>query len=91
MVPLFIATQLAGVGVVIRDCTGQVAAALSKQLTYPLGPLEIESMAMEVGFLFTQDVSVYEVELECDSKIFCNALLGLSEPPAVIANIIEGY
>ena len=36
------------------------------------------------------DVGVCEVVFESDSKIVCNALLGLSEPPVVIANIIEG-
>ena len=47
----FAATQLAGVGVVIRDCIGQVSVTLNKRLPYPLGPLEIESMAMEEGVL----------------------------------------
>ena len=36
------------------------------------------------------DVGVCEVVFESDSKIVCNALLGLSEPPVAIANIIEG-
>ena len=81
----FAATQLAGVGVVIWNCIGQVAVTLSKRLPYPSGPLEIESIAMEEGVLFTQDVGVCEVGFECDSEIVCNALIGLSEPPVVIA------
>ena len=59
----------AGVGVVICDSTGRVEADLSKNLPTPLGPLETEAKALEEGFLFALDVSIYEVILECDSKI----------------------
>ena len=37
-----------GVGVVIHDHEGRVAAAVSKKLLQPLGPLEIEANAMEI-------------------------------------------
>ena len=43
----FAVAQSAGVGVVIRDNTGQVVAAMSKRIPYPLGPLESEAMAMD--------------------------------------------
>ena len=37
-----------GVGVVIHDHEGRVAAAMSKKLLQPLGLLEIEAKAMEI-------------------------------------------
>ena len=38
-----------GIGVIIRDSAGMVIAALSQKLALPLGALEIEAKAMEVG------------------------------------------
>ena len=64
--------------------------ALSKQVQQPLGPLEIEAKAMEVGVLFDWDVSIREVIFECDSKIVSDALLGLCTSPMIILNILVG-
>ena len=61
---------------------------LSKQVQQPLGPLEVESKAMEVGVSFSWDVGIREVILECDSKIVSNALLSLCTPPMIISNIL---
>ena len=61
---------------------------LSKQVQQPLGPLEVESKAMEVGVSFSWDVGIREVILECDSKIVSNALLSLCTLPMIISNIL---
>ena len=61
---------------------------LSKQVQQPLGPLEVESKAMEVGVSFAWDVGIREVILECDSKTVSNALLSLCTPPMIISNIL---
>ena len=61
---------------------------LSKQVQQPLGPLEVESKAMEVGVSLAWDVGIREVILECDSKIVSNALLGLCTLPMIISNIL---
>ena len=61
---------------------------LSKQVQQPLGPLEVEARAMEVGVSFAWDVGIREVILECDSKIVSNALLSLCTPPIIISNIL---
>ena len=61
---------------------------LSKQVQQPLGPLEVEAKAMEVGVSFAWDVGIREVILECDSKIVSNALLSLCTPPMIISNIL---
>ena len=78
----------AGVGVVIWDHEREVIAALSKQIHQPLGPLEIEAKAMEVGVSFTWDVGIREVIFDCDSKIVFDVLLGLCTPPIIISNIL---
>ena len=56
----------------------------------PLGPLETEAKAKEEGIQFAWDVGIRNVVLESDSQIVISALIGSSEPPVVIANIIEG-
>ena len=39
-----------GVGVVITDSVGIIEVALSKNLSVPLGPLEMKAMALVEGF-----------------------------------------
>ena len=45
----FAQSQTVGIGVLVRDFAGRVAATLSKCLPVPLGPLETEAKAMEEG------------------------------------------
>ena len=85
---VFSQSSQAGVGVVIWDHEGRVITTLSKQVQQPLGPLEVESKAMEVGVSFAWDVGIREVILECDSKIVSNALLSLCTLPMIISNIL---
>lgn len=47
-----------GFGVVIRDCHGEVIAALSKRMAGLLGALETEAKAMEIAVQFNADVGV---------------------------------
>lgn len=56
-----------GIGVVIRDSMGDVIAALSQKLARPLGVVETEAKAKEVGIQFVLDVGVKDVILESDS------------------------
>ena len=63
----------------------------SNKGTYPLGPLEIKTKAMEEGMQFAWDVGVREVFFECNSMIVAEVLLGHGDdPPMAIRNIIEG-
>ena len=59
-------------------------ATLSQKIHQPLGTLEIEAKAMEVGGLFAWDVGIKDVIFECDFKIVSNALLRLCSPPVSI-------
>ena len=43
-----------GVGAIVRDANGMVVAALSKKIHAPLGPLEVEAKAFELGLEFAK-------------------------------------
>lgn len=45
-----------GISIVERDDHGLVVAAMSKRLQYPLGPLEIEAMAVKAVVIFAKDI-----------------------------------
>ena len=79
-----------GIGVIIRDSTGMVIAALSQKLALPLGALEIEAKAMEVGVQFALDVAVRDVTMEGDSKCICDALQGRGETASSVQNVVAG-
>ena len=66
-----------GIGVIIRDSGGMVIVVLSRKLAFPLGTLEIEAKAMEVGVQFALDIGVRDATLEGNSICICNALQGM--------------
>ena len=79
-----------GVGVLTRDCNGQVIAALSKKINAPLGPLEAEAKAVEAGVQFAKDIGIQDVILEGDSLTVLNALCGNTSPPSSVAVVVAG-
>ena len=79
-----------GIGIVIRDSLGQVAAVLCKKLEASLDPLEAESKAFEVGILFALSHGFTDVVFEGDSQVLVNALAGSSSPPSAVASVIQG-
>ena len=87
---VFAAQKSAGVGVMIKDSYGQVITALSRKINAPLGALEVEAKAFEVGLEFAQDVGVQDFILEGDSLVVYNALYGFSTPPSTIAFVVQG-
>ena len=46
---VFAELKAVGIGVVIRDMEGNVKAALSKKINAPLGSVEAEAKAFEIG------------------------------------------
>ena len=79
-----------GVGVLTRDCNGQVIAALSKKINAQLGPLEAEAKAVEAGIQFAKDIGIQDVILEGDSLTVLNALCGNTSPPSSVAAVVAG-
>lgn len=74
----------------ICDHAGRVEAALSKYFAAPLRPLETEAKAMKERVLFAWDVGILYIVMGSDSMIVIDALMGSSDPQAIIANFIEG-
>lgn len=74
----------------IHDHEGQVVAALSKKLWYPLGPLKAEAKALEEAIEFAWDVGIHNAHFEYDSLVVTDAMLELCCPPVVISNIVSG-
>lgn len=65
-----------GIAVVNRDAQGQVATALSKKVLAPLGVLNSEAKALEVG--------VQYVILKSDSLVLYYAVTRLAQPPSFV-------
>ena len=74
---VFESQQASGVGVLIKDHSGLVAAALSKKVYCPLGPLEAEAKALGEAMDFAWDVGIRDVHFECDSKLIVDIVLGV--------------
>ena len=85
---VFAQAQRSRVGVVVRDYDRQVTTTSSKLILQPLGPLEIEAKAMEIGTSFAWDVGIRDMVVESDSKIVFDALLGLFTSPITVSNIL---
>ncbi|KAL0011402.1 hypothetical protein SO802_006510 [Lithocarpus litseifolius] len=64
---MFKEQRMAGVGILIRDAEGHLIGACSKKLAAPLGAIEAEAKAVELGLLFAQDMSIQDFTLESDS------------------------
>ncbi|KAK9998457.1 hypothetical protein SO802_018060 [Lithocarpus litseifolius] len=78
------------VGVVICDHERRVAAAISKKLLQPLGPLEIEAKVMKIRVSFAWDIGIRDVIVESDSKTVVDTLLRLCTSLMVVSNVSTG-
>ena len=87
---VFNARNESGVGAIVRDANGLVVAALTKKIHAPLGPLEVEAKAFELGLEFAKDVRLQEFILEGDSLNMVRALQGLSLLSVSVMHIIYG-
>ncbi|XP_075659550.1 uncharacterized protein LOC142629445 [Castanea sativa] len=85
---VFGAQKSVGVGVVIRDDEGRVMGACYKKLRAPMGAMEAEAKAFEVGIQFAKDMLIHDFILEGDSLILVNALNETSPPPSAVAAIV---
>ena len=58
-----------------------------KKIDAPLGAIEVEAKAVEMGLQFSKDMSIQDFTLESDSLSLVNALRDLSPPPlSVVAH-----
>ena len=85
---VFTKRKQTGIGVIIRDNTGEVVAAMCKRMAVPLGALEIEAKAMETEVRFAIEVGIRDVIFEGESLTIYNALHGLGSTSTAIQNIV---
>ncbi|XP_065637686.1 uncharacterized protein LOC136070942 [Quercus suber] len=79
-----------GIGVIVRKWDGSFVSAMSKLINAPLGPLEAESKAVDVGLQFAKMLGVSELIIKGDSLIVSRALSQSSSVPATIDAVIMG-
>ena len=87
---VFTKQKQVGIRVVIRVSAGEVIVALSHKHARPLGALETEAKAMEVGIQFALDVGVRDLIFEGDALSICNALRGVGEVSMFVQNLVAG-
>ena len=61
---VFSKQKATGVGVIIWDDRGRLKAVMTMKLHAPLGALEVEAKAFEVGMQFAKDVGIRDVVLK---------------------------
>ena len=74
----------------MRDEEGNVITAMSRKMDLPLGALEMEAKALEIGVKFAEEVGLRDVVFEGDSQLIINAVHGIGEVEAPVQNIIQG-
>ena len=87
---LFVKSKKSGVGVIMHDEDGNVVAAMCRKLDLPLGVLETEAKALEIGMAFAEEVGLRDVVFEGDSQLIINAVHGTGEVASSVLNIIHG-
>ena len=65
-------------------------AALCRKIRAPLGVLEVEAKAYEVGVLLARHLGLQDRVLEGVSLTISNALKRVTKPPILVAAIVEG-
>ena len=74
----------------VRDEKGNVIAAMSRKLDFPLGVLETKAKALEIGVNFAKEVGLRDVVFKGDSQLIINAVHSFGEAAASVQNIIHG-
>ena len=80
-----------GVGIIAQDWNDRFVAAMCRKIQAPLGPVEAESKAVEVGLQFVRKLGVLDLTIEGDALIVSRALnQSSSSVPALIDVVIMG-
>lgn len=85
---VFIAQRVAGMGVLIRDESGNVIKACSKKILAPLGTIEVEAKVIKLAVQFAKVLLIQDFIVESDSLTLINALKESSPPPIAIAALV---
>ena len=66
--------SLAGLGIIIRDESGLIIAALSQKIPLPSSVELVEALAAQRALIFAQEISIFKAEVEGDSLKVIQAL-----------------
>ena len=66
--------KLAGLGIVIRDESGLIIAALSQKIPLPSSVDMVEALAARQALIFAQEISIFKAVVEGDSLKVIQAL-----------------
>ncbi|XP_075659605.1 uncharacterized protein LOC142629488 [Castanea sativa] len=80
---------LKGLGVVIRDCHGQVIAALSQKVQMPISVEAAEALAAYRAIVFAKELCIFKVVVEGDCLRVIQALKAKERCNTLYGNIIE--
>ena len=68
------ADNKSGIGVVVRDCHGDVIASLVQQLDQAYQPVEVEALAACRAVEFASELGLHRATVEGDSEVVVRAL-----------------
>ena len=87
---IFADLRTVGIKLIVRDWNDRFVAAMCNQIHAPLGPLEVELKAIEVGLQFAKQLGVSDFTIEGDSLIVSRVLSQFSSVLASIDAVIMG-
>ena len=87
---IFSEQRAVGIGVVVRDDQGRVAATISKRINEHLWAVEAQAKAFEEGLQLAKDIGIQDFILEGDSLIIHRALSDLIRTPTSMDSLIVG-
>ena len=87
---IFSEQRAVGIGVVVRDDQGRVAATISKRINEHLWAVEAQAKAFEEGLQLAKDIGIQDFILEGDSLIIHRALSDLIRAPTSMDSLIVG-
>lgn len=79
-----------GVRVIIQDHKGKFIAGLCKKIQAPLGAIEVEAKAFELGLLLGKEVGILNFVLEGDSLIVVQSMCENAPTPSLVAPVVYG-
>ena len=88
-VAIFDGSGLAGIGMAIRDQSGQIIAALSQKIRMPYSVDLAEALACSRVVLFAQGLSLFQVEFEGDSLRIIQAINNQGVNLTLFGHVIE--